>query len=182
MPNADEYAGASLTMLNSVMIRNGSIDEFEAHMAESDKAGAYLYYDQGYSEAAATVQTLIGNAQRIMIVGISMFVLSALLFLLLYIRRATPVVTTMRLLGVSSAKTWRECFLTLIWQIAVAVLVGNALAGMLYGQMTQMLLSASLALSYGSVIVCGAVQFLLLFVVGLLWTHRVANRNLMQKR
>ncbi len=182
VPNADQYAGSSLTMLNSVIIQNGSIDEFEAHMTANDMAGAYLYYDQGYTEAAATVQTLIDNAQRIMIVGISMFILSALLFLLLYIRRATPVIATMRLLGVSSAKTWHECFMSLIWQIAIAVLLGNTLASMLYDRITQMLLSTSLELSCGSVIFCGSLQFLLLFVVGLIWTRSVANRNLMQKR
>lgn len=91
-------------------------------------------------------------------------------------------IDSMRLLGVSATKTWRECFLSLLLQIAVAVLLGNALASMLYGWITQMLLSTSLSLSYGSVLLCGALQFLLLFVVGLIWTHCVANRNLMQKR
>lgn len=111
-----------------------------------------------------------------------MFLLSALLFLLLYVRRTAPVVTTMRLLGVSATKTWRECFLTLLLQISVAVLLGNTLASMLYGWITQMLLSTSLSMPYGSVLLCGAMQFLLLLVVGLIWTHCIANRNLMQKR
>ena len=52
-------------MLNTITIQNGSIDEFEAHMASDDKAGASLYFDQGYTEAASTVQTLIDNAMRL---------------------------------------------------------------------------------------------------------------------
>ena len=119
----------SLQFLHSVIIENGSIDAFEEHMAANDMAGAYLYFDQGYTEAAASVRTLIDNAERIMIVGISMFVLSSLLFLLLFIRRTAPVVRTMRLLGVSAKKTWSECFISLISQVVIAVLVGNALAG-----------------------------------------------------
>ena len=182
VPDADKYTGPSMPLLNTVIIENGSIDAFEAHMAANDKAGAYLYFDQGYTEAAASVQTLIDNAKRIMIVGISMFILSSLLFLLLFIRRTAPVVRTMRLLGVSAKKTWLEFFVSLIWQVVIAVLIGNALAIVLYDRITQMVLSASLELSYGSVALCGAVQFLVLFVAGMIWTRSVANRNLMQKR
>lgn len=182
VPNADQYTGPSLPILNTVIIENGTIDAFEAHMAADDKAGAYLYFDQGYTEAAASIQTLIDNAKRIMIVGISMFILSSLLFLLLFTRRTAPVIRTMRLLGVSAKKTWSECFTSLIGQVAIAALIGNALAVVLYDRITQMVLSASLELSYGSVALCGAVQFLLLFVAGIIWTRSVANRNLMQKR
>lgn len=182
VPNADKYIGPSLPLLNTVIIENGSIDAFEAHMAANDKAGAYLYFDQGYTEAASSVQTLIDNAIRIVVVGISMFMLSSLLFLLLYIRRAVPIVRTMRLLGVSARKTWTECFTSLIGQVAIAVLIGNALAVALYDRITQLILSASLELSYGNIALCGAVQFLLLFVAGIIWTRSVANRNLMQKR
>ena len=182
VPYAESRVENTPTMLNSIVIENGSIDTFEAHMAASDKAGAYLYFDQGYTEAAATVQTLIDNAKRIMIVGISMFFLSSLLFLLLFIRRTAPVIRTMRLLGVSVQETWSECFISLISQVVIAVLVGNALAIVLYDRITQMVLSASLELSYGRVALCGGVQFLVLFVVGIVWTHSVANCNLMQKR
>lgn len=182
VPDADKYAGTSLNMLNTVIIENGSIDAFEAHMAANNMAGVYLYFDQGYTEAATSVQTLVDNAKRIIIVGISMFILSSLLFLLLYIRRTAPVIRTMRLLGVTAKKTWLECFTALIGQVVLAVFIGNAFAVVLYDHITQMVLSASLELSCGSVLLCGSVQFLVLFVVGLIWTRSVANRNLMQKR
>lgn len=182
VPGMDTYSGKALPMLSAITIQNGSINAFEAHMAANDNAGAYLYFDQGYTEAAASVQTLIDNAKRIMIVGISMYTLSSLLFILLYVRRAAPVIRTMRLLGVSAKKTWSECFMSLIWQVVIAVLIGNVLAIVLYDRITQMVLSASLELSYGSVALCGAVQFLILFAIGMIWTRSVANRNLMQNR
>lgn len=182
VPGMDTYVGKALPMLSTVTIQNGSIDAFEAHMAANDKAGAYLYFDQGYSEAAVTVQTLIDNAKRIMIVGISMFILSALLYIMLFIRRTAPVIRTMRLLGVSAKKACLECFTSLIWHVVIAVLIGNTLAIILYDRITQMILFASLELSYVSVARCGAVQFLVLFIVGIIWTRSVATRNLMQKR
>lgn len=165
-----------------MIIENGSIDAFEVHMAENDMAGVYLYFDQGYTEAATTVQSLIDNAQRIMVVGISIFILSSLLFLLLYIRRTAPVIRTMRLLGISAKKAWLECFVSLLRQVVIAGLLGNALAIVLYDSITQMVLSTSLDLSYGSIILCGSLQFIVLFVTGMLWTRSVANHNLMQKR
>lgn len=182
VPGMESYVGESIPMLSAITIQNGSIDAFEAHMAANDKAGAYLYFDQGYTEVAASVQTLIDNAKRIMIIGVSMFILASLLFLLLHTRRTAPVIRAMRLLGVASKKTWLECFTALICQVVMAVLIGNTLAILLYDRITQMILSASLELSYSSVALCGAVQFLVLFVIGIIWTRSVANRNLIQKR
>lgn len=179
---SDHNNGTSLSMLNSITIKNGSIDEFESHMEEKEMGGVYLFFDQGYTEAADAVQTLAKNAQRIMITGVAMFILSSLIFLLLYIRRSEPVIQTMRLIGVSSENTWKECLTMLLFQEIIAVIFGNALAISLYDYITQMVLSTSLELSYGSVILCGTGQLLILFGVGMLWTHSVANRNLMQKR
>ena len=182
VPESNSYSGPSLTLLNTIIIENGSVEAFEAHLATNGYAGAYQYFDQGYSEAVNTIQTLIENARRIMSVGIFVFILSSLLFLLLYTRRTAPVIRTMRLLGVSAKKAWRECFASLIWQEVIAVLIGNALAIILYNRITQMVLNSSLELLFGSVISCGVLQFLVLFVAGIIWTRSVANRNLMQKR
>ena len=181
VPNADSYAGKSIPLLNTVIIQNGFIDAFEAHMAENDMAGVYTYFDQGYTEAAASVQTMIDNAQRIMFIGIFMFILSSLLFLLLYIRSSTPAIQTMRLLGVSSKKTWRECFFMLMLQVTTSVILGNALAVLLYDQIAQMVLGGNLELSLNSILLCGIIQFLLLLISGGMWTYSVAHRNLMQK-
>lgn len=170
------------TMLNSIVIENGTIDTFEAHMAAANKAGAYLYFDQGYTDAATSLQTVIDNAMRIMVVGISMFIISSLLFLLLYIHRTAPVGQTMRLLGVSTKKTWHECAMPLVWQVVIAVLIGNTLAVLLYDRIAQKVLSVSLNLSCGSIVICGVIQFLVLFVAGMICTRAVANQNLMQKR
>ena len=181
VPGMDTYVGKSLPLLSSVTIQNGSIDAFEAHMAADDKAGAYVYFDQGYSEAAATVQTMIDNAMRLMMVGIAMFVLASLLFLLLYARRTSSVMRSMRLLGVPKKQTWMECLGTLFTQETIAVLLGNVLAVVLYERITAQLLSCTPALSMESVLLCGGVQLSALLLVGSVWMHRIASRNLMQR-
>ena len=180
VPGMDTYIGKSMPMLHSIVIKNGSIDAFEAHMAEKGMAGVYLYFDQGYTEAASTVQTLIDNAMRLMLVGTAMFVLASLLFLLLYARRVAAVIRAMRLLGVPRRQTWLECLGMLFTQETTAVLLGNALAVVLYEKITAQLLSSTPALSMESVLLCGGIQLGALLLVGSIWMHTIAGRNLMQ--
>ena len=181
VPDADKYAGPSMPLLNTVIIENGSIDAFEAHMAANDKAGAYLYFDQGYTEAAATVQTLIDNAMRLMLVGVAMFLLASMLFLLLFARRVSAVMRSMRLLGVPKKQTWRESLGMLVIQELSAVLLGNGLALVLYDRITERLLSGTPALDPATIALCATVQLTLLIAAGSIWLHRLASENLMQR-
>ena len=170
-----------LQFLHSIIIENGSIDAFEAHMAANDKAGAYLYFDQGYTEAAATVQTLIDNAMRLMLVGVAMFLLASMLFLLLFARRVSAVMRSMRLLGVPKKGVWLESLGMLVMQEVIAVLLGNGLAVILYDRITAQLLSGTPALDPVSIALCAGVQLAVLVAAGGVWMHRIAGSNLMQK-
>ena len=181
VPNVERRTENSPTMLNSIVIENGSIDAFEAHMAANDKAGAYLYFDQGYTEAAATVQTLIDNAMRLMMVGIAMFLLASMLFLLLFARRVSAVMRSMRLLGVPKKGVWLESLGMLVMQESIAVLLGNGLAVILYDRITAQFLSGTPALDITSIALCAGVQLAVLVVAGGIWMHRIAGSNLMQK-
>lgn len=181
VPNADSYRAADLTLLNTVIIRNGSIDAFEAHMSANDKGGVYIYLDQGYTEAAATVQTLIDNAMRLMLVGMAMFALASLLFLLLFARRVAAVMRSMRLLGVPKKGVWLESLVVLFAQELAAVAAGNGLAVVLYERITARLLAGTPTLDPQSILLCGGVQLGLLLLAGGIWTYRLSGRNLMQR-
>jgi len=181
VPDADKYTGPSMPLLNTVIIENGSIDAFEAHMADNGKAGVYLYFDQGYSEAAATVQTLIDNAMRLMLVGVAMFLLASMLFLLLFARRVSAVMRSMRLLGVPKRKTWLESLAVLFAQELTAVAVGNTLAVVLYERITAQLLAGTPALDVQSILLCGGVQLGILLLAGGIWMYNLSGRNLMQR-
>ena len=189
VPGMESYVGhyikslntTTIPMLNSIVIRNGSIDEFEAFMEENGKNGVYHYFDQGYSEAAATVQTLIDNAMRLMLVGVAMFLLASMLFLLLFARRVSAVMRSMRLLGVPKRKTWLESLAVLFAQELTAVAVGNALAVVLYERITAQLLSGTPALDVQSILLCAGVQLGLLGLAGSIWMYEIAGRNLMQR-
>ena len=189
VPGMDNYAGhyiedlnaTTIPMLNSIVIRNGSIDDFEAFMEEDGKGGVYHYFDQGYTEAAATVQTLIDNAMRLMLVGVAMFLLASMLFLLLFARRVSAVMRSMRLLGVPKKGVWLESLGMLVMQESIAVLLGNGLAVILYDRITAQLLSGTPALDVTSIALCAGVQLAVLVAAGGVWMHRIAGSNLMQK-
>ena len=189
VPGMESYVGhyikslntTTIPMLNSIVIRNGSIDEFEAFMEENGKNGVYHYFDQGYSEAAATIQTMIDNAMRLMLVGVAMFLLASMLFLLLFARRVSAVMRSMRLLGVPKRKTWLESLAVLFAQELTAVAVGNALAVVLYERITAQLLSGTPALDVQSILLCAGVQLGLLGLAGSIWMYEIAGRNLMQR-
>ena len=181
VPGIDSYSGDTLAMLNAITIRNGSIDEFESHMADNGMAGVYLYFDQGYTEAAVTVQTLIDNAMRLMMVGIAMFMLASMLFLLLFARRVSAVMRSMRLLGVPKKGVWLESLGMLVMQELIAVILGNGLAIILYDRITAQLLSGTPALDLTTIALCAGVQLAVLVAAGGVWMHRIAGSNLMQK-
>ena len=181
VPNAERYEDPTTPMLNSIILKNGTAAEFESAINAQGHGNYYLYFDQGYSEAAETIQTLVDNAMRLMLVGIAMFVLASLLFLLLFARRTSSVMRSMRLLGVPKKQTWLECLGTLFTQEIIAVLLGNALAVVLYEKITVQLLSSTPALSIESVLLCGGVQLGALLLVGGIWMHMIAGRNLMQR-
>jgi len=180
VPNAEAYEDPTTPMLNSLILKNGTAAEFEAAISELGFADYYLYFDQGYSEAFTTFQTMTDNAMRLMLVGIAMFVLASLLFLLLFARRTSTVMRSMRLLGVPKKQTWLECLGTLFTQEVIAILLGNSLAVVLYERITAELLSGTPALSMESVLLCGGVQLGILLLVGSIWMHTIAGRNLMQ--
>lgn len=183
VPGMDEYVQLSptLPMLSSIVIENGSIDAFEAYMAENDMAEVYVFFDQGYSDALSSVETMIDNSQRMMIVGIATFVLTSMVFLMLYVRKLSPVARTMRLLGISQGKVWIEAAWNLLAQILMAVIFGAGVSIAMFDFVTRQIMNGSLELPVRAVVLCAGVQFAILFASGLLMTWMIARRNLMQR-
>ena len=88
---------------------------------------------------------------------------------------------SMRLLGVPKRKTWLESLAVLFAQELTAVVVGNALAVVLYERITAQLLSGTPTLDPASIALCAGVQLALLVAAGSIWMHRIAGENLTQR-
>lgn len=182
VPGAEAYEDPDTELLNSYILKNGSIDEFEAYMADQGMGKLFLYYDQGYEAAAASLAVLQDNALRLLAVSTAVFVLTAALYVYLRCRMIAPVVRRMRLLGVSAAQTRREMIETMALWTVVAVLVGAAAGAALYGTVTRNIFSEYAAIDWRFAAACAVVQLLLLTAVEFAAAWRLSRQNLMQRR
>ena len=180
VPNAQQYEDPTTPILNTLILENGSADEFEAAISQLGFGNYYLYFDQNYAEAAEALQALNANAQRLMIVGVLLFALASLVFLLLFAHRIDAAARAMRLLGISRHQVWLELTRNLLGLELISVVLGTSLSVALFDRVTAQLLSDSLSMTVRETLLCAGVQYCLLALIGGLWMLRIASRNLMQ--
>lgn len=180
VPNAAKYEDPTTPILNTLILENGTAEEFEAAISDLGYGKYYLYFDQNYAEAAEAIASLDANALRMMITGVVLFTLASLVFLLLFARRIEAAARAMRLLGISRWHVWRELTGSLIGLMLIALILGTVLGMAVFDRVTAGLLSEHLVLSVQEVVLCAGVQFCVLVLIGSLWMLRIASRNLMQ--
>lgn len=183
IPNAEQYAVASLTpMLHSVILRDGSIDEVEAHMANNGMEAVYAYFDQGYSELESSLTTLTENAAKILSIVLPIFFLVVLVFLLLDGLRRGRVMRSMRLLGIRHRRVFWEAWCAVLSMALVAVLLGNLLGALLLRLLTNKLFSAALSLQPVYALLCAGAQLLVVAVLSAIWIGVTSGRGLMNRK
>lgn len=180
VPNAEQYEDPATPILNTLILKNGASAQFEAAIRELGYGGYYLYFDQNYGETAEALHALNANAQRLMLVGMILFVLASLVFLLLYARRIDGVARAMRLLGISRRRVGLELTVNLLGLELMAVVLGTVLSAGIFDWVTARLLSDSLTMSLREALLCAVVQYGLLILAGGLWMVGMAGRNPMR--
>lgn len=182
VPGWEQCTIISHPFLSSAMIQNGSIDAFENDMTAAGLPEAYQYYDQGYSELEDYLQTLIHNAQSMLAIGLPLFVLVTLSFLLLDGKRRNPVIRALRLLGVKRGEIWRQSLSAVLGMVLVAILLGNTLAVLLFRQVMAGVLSAGLELKIGYIVLSATAQTLFISALAAVWMSGAVNRSLLKRK
>lgn len=172
----------SKQLLYSIILENGSSEAFEAVMVEMGLEGAYEYYDQGYTAAAAPLLAAKENAQRLLLISIAAFLLGAALYLVLMVRRTQTTVRSVRLLGIKAPETHRQLFGAMSMMILLAALVGIALGAALFGVVSSSILSQELALKPLPLLLCAGVQLVIVQLAAYIWTRIAAGKDLMQRK
>ena len=124
VPNAEEYEDPSLPLLNSVVLMNGTTEEFEEYMESQGFGGYYTYFDQDYSSTIAGLQALSQNALRLVILAGAVFIVTAILFYYLNFKRMIPVAYGMRRMGQHPFKLWWQMEMVTLPIILIAVFGG----------------------------------------------------------
>jgi len=152
-------------LLNTLVLKNGSIEEFEAYMAENGAANRFRYHDYGYSEMRSSVEAMEGSALRLAVLGGAAFVAGGAVFLLAGFSRVTG-----------------EMLAALLPLTAAGVLAGGGLGGLLYGKVCEAVLSQSLAPDWPGLAACALIQLAALGAVAAVWAALAARRGLMRRK
>ena len=169
-------------LLNTLVLKNGSIDEFEAYMAENGAAERFRYYDYGYSAMAESLQAMEKNASRLALLGGAAFLLGAAVFLLAGFARMAPAARGLRLLGAGAGYVTREMLSALLPLAAAGAGVGALLGGALYGKVCEVVLSESLAVNWPILLGCAALELAVLCAAACVWAALAARRSLMRRK
>ena len=151
VPNSEEYEDPALPLLNSIVIQNGSEEEFEAYMESQGYGGYYEFYDHDYSSNIAGFEAMALNAQRLLILGLIVLAVTCILFYYLNFRRMIPVARNMRRLGHSRFGVWLKILTTTLPLFLISVLAGGFLGAYSFDYMTNELLSTEIFLDLNTV-------------------------------
>ncbi len=150
----------------TVVLENGMIHQFHDLAKRSGYAGRFKYYDQGYAQIAVNFHNYEALAQQIMAVGIVIYVILLLLFLLLYPATQRKTVWTMQSLGCKFRKRFVHVLLHSMVIMVVASLLGGLAGYLLWDQLVAALQTTAestiaLQLESGVLVTVAAAQLLL---------------------
>ena len=169
-------------LLNTLVLKNGSIEEFEAYMAGNGAAGRFTYFDYGYSEMKASIEAMEASALRLAALGGAAFLIGAAVFLLAGFARMAPAARGLRLMGASPRRVAAGMLSALLPLTAAGVALGGVLGGLLYGSVCQAVLSEALAPDWPGLAVCAGLEFAALAAVSAVWAALAARQSLMRRK
>ncbi len=172
----------------TIVIHNGKLDAFWELAAKAGFSDRFFYHDQGYSTIANNFHNYAGLARKGLLIGLSVYTVIALLFLLLYPRSQTRAVRTMESLGAPRGKRFAHVMLSSMGILLPASILGGAQGMLLWQSVVEMLqesAGAAVALQGedGTLAVIAIAQFLFVMLLnGLISLAITAPKGLAARR
>lgn len=179
VPDAAQYEDSSLPLLNSVILKNGCEEAFETEMKAQGLGGYFLYFDQEFEAASSSIAAAAGNAQRLLLLSLTAFLLAAGLFLLLSLRAFGPDVGVMRRLGIRAKFLRRGIWEILSLTALVSELLGLGLTALFHKAAMERLLQEAVAVRPLVLLLCGLAQWAILLLLSFVGASRTSNPKLM---
>lgn len=150
----------------SVVLENGTVNQFHDLVKRAGYAGRFKYNDQGYSDIAVNFHNYESLARQVMLVGITLYVILLLLFLLLYPATQRKTVWTMQSLGCKFGKRFGHVLLHSMVIMVTASILGGLAGSLLWDRVVAALQatadsSIALELEPGVLVTVAAAQLLL---------------------
>ncbi len=128
----------------TLVLENGAVEDFRALVNEAGYEGLFAYYDQEYTTIIDTLTNYRGVAQKAMIVGIVVYAVILLLFLLLFPGSQGKTLATMTALGAKRGQKIRQVFIG-----SMGILLPGSLIGTISGILLWETVVSKLAESIG---------------------------------
>lgn len=131
----------------TLILKNGMIEEFRTLVNEAGYEDLYVYYDQGYTTISDSLQNYREVAQRAMQVGVIVYGIILVLFLFLFPGSQRKVLSTMNAMG-----THRRYKIAQVVMTSAGILVPGAVIGTLAGMLLWQRVINALAESVGTTV------------------------------
>lgn len=126
-------------LYTTTVLHNGRIEEFRSLTRQADFYHNFLCFDQGYTELVGNFHDFEELAQQMLIVGLVVYTVILLLFLLLFPGTQGKAVATMRSLGAARGQRFNHVLLSSVAIIAPATILGGGLGLALWQRVTDAL-------------------------------------------
>ena len=182
LDEAKDWQYRKMPILNSVILKYGTTEQFEQYMSDNGWGECFVYSDQGYSEVGEALQAAMTSAERLLIVSLAVFVIVLCVYIFLIANRIKPSVRTMRIVGVSRAKCFGQSMLAMLPLLLIAVAVGAVLGGLLFDMVSGAVVSDLIHFSPAVAVFCAAAQFALLALCEVVCFAVLSRKNLMNRK
>lgn len=126
-------------VFQTIVLRNGTVDQMEAVLAEAGYEGLFTYYDQGYSAIQDSLEQYFSVSRLVLLAGIGAWLGLLLLFLLLFPLMQRKNAARMWSLGASERQVGRHVLAGGMGLAAPGVLLGALLGYVLTEKLTARL-------------------------------------------
>ena len=125
-------------LFNTLVLQNGKIEEFHEMAMNAGFAGKFKYYDQDYSTVAANFHNYDALAQQMLVIGMVIYGVLLLIYLLLYPGSKRNDMVTMHSLGAGFGR----CFFHVMFSSLCIVIPASVLGGWIGSALWDYLVAA----------------------------------------
>lgn len=182
-----EMESSNQGLFHSVVLKNGTMEAFEYQALKAGYNGLFECWDQGYTQVAENLHDYSGIARQAMEVGICVYLVVLLLYLLLFPTRQGKAIATMASLGAAKGEKRRHlmgsCLGILVPGTVLGVLLGIGLRQQVLDALTGSAdVTLPLKLEPGALLAIAAAQLILAALLSLAVCLPMArDRSLLQK-
>lgn len=161
--------------MTSLILKNGTKEQFLAYMDRAGQKDAYLCFDQSFRAAEISLDAVLQNGRQLLWAGVAALIVASALAHFLTMRRFAPSAKTMRILGIDRKVVTRQALGAFLTIDALAVILGAGLSAVLFSIITEKALARALAPDPLAIIGSATAAFLLLASSSLLCAKLLSN-------